>query len=91
MSELYLSGTGFIESLFLPLLYLLGQVVTLIPTDLTGVFDGVTLVMSWVALLHNTDIFPLYLILTFDIFLFSGFVSLVMRLLRWIIDVIPFV
>lgn len=90
MNDLYLAGIGFIDSLFLPLFYLLGLAVSWVDTDPTDALGWATEVFSWVAFLHNTSVFPLHLIATLDIFLFSGFVSLVMRLLRWIIDVIPF-
>lgn len=91
MNELYLSGIGFVDGIFLPLFYLLGLVTSFVTTDATTALSGLAIVISWILFLHNTDIFPAYLIATLDIFLFSGFVSLGMRLLRWIMDVLPFV
>lgn len=91
MNELYLSGIGFVDGIFLPLFYLLTLAATFVETDTSAALAGVSFLMGWVALLHNTDIFPLHFIATLDIFFFSGFVSLIMRLLRWIMDVLPFV
>lgn len=87
MNEFYLSGIAFINAIFEPLYYFLELWV---PPDITGSLDGVTTVMSWVGFLHDSSIFPLYFILTLDIFVVSFLASLVMRFLRWIMDIIPF-
>lgn len=87
MNEFYLAGIGFIDGIFLPVFYLLGL---FLPPDMTGAFTGVTIIMSWVAFLHDTSIFPLYFIVTLDILFVSFLASLVMRFVRWLIDVIPF-
>lgn len=90
MNDLYLTGIGFIDGIFLPLFYILNFMLTLVPDDTTALFDFVLLLVSWVAFFHNTDIFPVFFFVTADILLLSFFVSLFMKLLRWIIDVIPF-
>lgn len=91
MDDLYLGGIGFIDGIFLPLFFLLNLALDWVAVDTTTALGWAVLVFSWVAFLHDTDIFPLHLIATLDVFVFSGFVSLIMRLLRWIIDVIPFI
>lgn len=89
MNEFYLAGVGFIDGLFEPLFYFL---TLFVPPDLTAspALDGIIEVMSWVGFLHDTSVFPLYFIATFDIFLLSFLASLVMRFVRWVVDVIPF-
>lgn len=92
MDNFYLSGVGFFDGLFLPLFYFLGLWVPPDPEALQaqGIMDGFITVMAWVGFLHDTSIFPLYFILTFDLLLFSFLASLVMAFLRWLMDVIPF-
>lgn len=87
MNNFYLSGIGFINAIFEPLYFFLGLWV---PGDTTGAFVGVTLVMSWVGFLHDASLFPLHFIITLDLFFLSFLASLVMRFLRWLIEVIPF-
>lgn len=87
MNDFYLNGVGFIDGIFLPLFYFLGLWV---PGDPAGAFVGVAIVMSWVGLLHDTTIFPLHFIITFDLLILSFLASMVMRFLRWLVDVIPF-
>lgn len=91
MNDLYLSGIGFIDGVFLPLFYILDFALVLVPDDTTGLFDFAVLLASWVVFFHNTDIFPVFFFVTADILLLSFFVSLFMRLVRWIMSVIPFV
>lgn len=91
MNELYLSGLSFIDSIFLPLFYILTYSTDLVESDLTGLLDGVVLITAWFGFLHDPDIFPLYLSASLDLLFFSFFVSAFMRLIFWIKNIIPFV
>ncbi len=94
MIEFYLAGLAWIDSLFQPLFFLLSFQVGSDSFDVAAIqsaLGGVGTVMSWVGFLHNSDLFPVYFVVTLDIFILSFLVSIVMRFLRWIIDIIPFV
>lgn len=91
MNDLYLSGIGFIDAIFLPLFYIVNSFLVLVPDDTTALFDWAVIVVSWVAFFHNTDIFPAFFFITSDILVGSFFVSLFMQLVRWLMSVIPFV
>lgn len=91
MDELYLGGIGFIDAIFLPLFYILTFLTTFVATDLTGVLDGLVIVVAWLGFIHDPDIFPLYLTASLDILFFSWLVAGFLRLIFWIKNMIPFV
>lgn len=92
MNNFYLSGIGFLDALFLPLFHFLGLWVPPDPEVLAaaGVMDGIIQIMAWVGYLHDTSVFPLYFSLSLDVLALSFLASVVMSLMKWIMDIIPF-